>query len=157
MGIGAGSFYTVIGSYDGRYVGRDCHNTYIRCGAELGVVGFVLLAAMIVNAFLILRRTSKLATGTPVENELGWDCFGLQLAIIGVLTCGIFMGLTYLEEFWWVLGLPVCLERSALNARSMAPALGDRRNSGTLRRCSSQTALSNPKRPRGASPVGTSG
>jgi O-antigen ligase len=116
FGVGAGSFYTVIGSYDAAYAGRDCHNTYIRCVAELGIPGFLVFLAIIINAFRILRRVPSLAAGTPVEHSLRWDCFGLQLALIAYLTAGFFMGLTYLEEFWWFICLPVCLERAARNA-----------------------------------------
>jgi hypothetical protein len=118
MGVGAGSFYTCVGRFDPRYVGRDCHNTYIRCLAELGVPGACLFIALIANAFLTLRRAARTAAGTSVEVDIRWDCFGLQIALIGYLVAGIFMGLTYIEEMWWFLCLPVCLERSALNARN---------------------------------------
>ena len=115
LGVGAGSFYTAVGSYDSRYAGRDCHNTYIRCAAELGVPGILIFLALIVNAFLMLRRIPLLALGTAIEKDLRWDCFGLQVAFVVYLTAGFFMGLTYLEEFWWFICLPVCLERAARN------------------------------------------
>jgi O-antigen ligase len=117
MGVGAGSFYTAIGTYDSRHANRDCHNTYIRCGAELGVLGALIFGGLIVNAFLTLRRAGLAAAGTSLESDLRWDCFGLQVAFVGYFVSGIFMGLTYIEEMWWFLCLPVCLERAALNAR----------------------------------------
>jgi O-antigen ligase len=120
LGVGAGSFYTAVGSYDPLYVGRDCHNTYIRCAAELGFPGILVFLALIVNAFLMLRRIPSLALGTPIEKDIRWDCLGLQVAFVVYLTAGFFMGLTYLEEFWWFFCLPVCLERAARNA-SHAP------------------------------------
>ena len=116
MGVGAGSFYTVVGRYDSRYVGRDCHNTYLRCLAELGIPGALIFGLLVINAFVTLRRAARAAIGTQHEQDIGWDCFGLQVALIGYLTAGVFMGLTYIEELWWFLCLPVCLERSALNA-----------------------------------------
>jgi hypothetical protein len=117
LGVGAGSFYTAVGSYNPAYAGRDCHNTYIRCLAELGVPGILVFLALIVNAFRTLRRIPALAAGTPVEESLQWDCFGLQVALVAYLTAGFFMGLTYVEEFWWFICMPVCLERAARNAR----------------------------------------
>lgn len=116
LGVGAGSFYTVVGRYDPRYVGRDCHNTYVRCLAELGLLGGALFVAVIVNAFLTLRRTVRLCAGTAIEQEVRWYCFGLRLAYIVYLVCGVFMGMTYVEEFWWFMCLPVCLERATLHA-----------------------------------------
>jgi putative inorganic carbon (HCO3(-)) transporter len=124
QGVGAGSFYTVVGRYDPKYEGRDCHNTYIRCLAELGVPGIGLLAALIVNAFRTLRRASSLAVGTPLEHDVQWDSYGLMVALVVYLTAGIFMGLTYIEELWWFLSIPVCLERAALGARGLAPVGG---------------------------------
>src|SRR5262249_36489040 len=117
LGVGAGSFYTVAGEYDPQYAGRDCHNTYLRCAAELGVPGILLLLALIVNAFRTLRRAARLAAGTSVEQPIRWDCYAFQLALVAYLTAGIFMSVPYVEEFWWFLCLPVCLERSALGAR----------------------------------------
>jgi hypothetical protein len=116
LGVGAGSYYSVIGSYNARYRGRDCHNTYIRCFAELGVPGTLLFAAVIINAFLMLRRIPRLAEGTPIARDIELDCYGLRVALVAYLTAGIFMGLTYIEELWWFLSLPVCLERAAIGA-----------------------------------------
>jgi O-antigen ligase len=124
MGVGAGSFYTCVGVYDPRYVGRDCHNTYIRCLAELGVLGGGLFLAVVVNAFLTLRRAARAAVGTSIESDVRWDCFGLKVAFVGYLFAGMFMGLTYIEEMWWFLCLPVCLHRSALNARAEEAPVG---------------------------------
>jgi O-antigen ligase len=123
LGVGAGSFYTVIGRYDAHHAGRDCHNTYIRCAAELGTPGLILFLALLLNAFRTLRRASRLAVGTPFEDDIAWDCYGMQLALIAYLTAGWFIGLTYVEELWWFLCLPVCLERSALNAARTAPRI----------------------------------
>jgi O-antigen ligase len=118
FGVGAGRFYTVVGRYNADYVGRDCHNTYIRCAAELGIMGILLLAAMIANAFRTIRRAARLATGTSLQRDVEWDCFGLQVGLLVYLVPGMFIGLTYVEEMWWLLCLPVCLERAILHARA---------------------------------------
>jgi hypothetical protein len=126
MGVGAGSFYTVVGDFDPNYAGRDCHNTYLRCLSEVGVLGMVVFAALIVNAFRAAHRANQLAAGTLVEDEVWWYSYGLRLGLIVYLTAGMFMGLTYIEETWWWLCLPVCLERAAANAAAaeMESALG---------------------------------
>jgi O-Antigen ligase len=117
LGIGAGSFYTALEEYDPRFKGRDCHNTFIRCFAELGFLGTIVFGALIVNAFRVLRRVPQIAEGTPIARDVELDCYGLRVALIVYLTAGIFMGLTYVEELWWLLALPVCLERAAISAR----------------------------------------
>jgi hypothetical protein len=121
LGVGAGSFYTVIGTYNPAHRGRDCHQTYIRCFAELGVPGFLLLLALIANAFRLLQRIPRLAQGTPIARDIELDCYGLKVALVVYLSAGFFMGLTYIEELWWLLGLPVCLERAAIRARGDDP------------------------------------
>jgi O-antigen ligase len=117
MGVGAGSFYTVVGRYNPAYIGRDCHNTYIRCASELGVLGILCLMALIYNAFVTLRRVNRLAYGTRLEQDVTWDSYALQVGLLVFLVPGMFIGLTYIEETWWILALPVCLERAVLHAR----------------------------------------
>jgi putative inorganic carbon (HCO3(-)) transporter len=122
LGVGAGSFYSVIGKYNPEYAGRDCHNTYVRCAAELGVVGIGLFAALIVNAFRTLRRVARLAIGTPIEQDVQWDCLGLTVGLVVYLVAAVFIGVNYAEEPWWLLCLPVCLERAVLYSRAASEA-----------------------------------
>ncbi len=56
LGVGAGNFFQSIGRVDPRFVNRDTHNTFLRCGAELGVEGIAVFLALIAGAILSLRR-----------------------------------------------------------------------------------------------------
>ena len=59
LGVGAGNFFQSIGQVDERFVDRDTHNTFLRCGAELGIQGIAVFLALIAGAILSLRRVMR--------------------------------------------------------------------------------------------------
>jgi O-antigen ligase len=105
-----------MGRYLERHEGRDTHNTYIRCAAELGLPGLILFAALIVNAFRMMRLVARAAEDREEGEELAWQCFALRIALIMYLICGIFGSFNYIEMMWWLLLLPSALERVVANA-----------------------------------------
>lgn len=117
LGVGAGNFYQKIGSYATQHAGRDAHNTFVRCYSELGIQGFAILIMLIVNAFLTIRRCLRRAEELPEEERNGFTYagYGLALALVTLLACGVTVTLLYVEILWWVLALPVCLERALEN------------------------------------------
>jgi putative inorganic carbon (HCO3(-)) transporter len=116
LGVGPGNFHSHIGDYLPEAAGRDTHNTYVRCVAELGWPGLGLLLLLIANAFFILARIRRAASSMPGLQECAWNAFGLQMSLSGYLTSSIFISSTYIEMFWWLLLLPAALERAAANA-----------------------------------------
>jgi probable O-glycosylation ligase (exosortase A-associated) len=116
LGVGPGNFHTHIGDYLPDDSGRDTHNTYVRCVAELGWPGLGLLLGLIANAFLTLRRVRRSASGSPGSEDCVWFAFGLQVSLAAYLTASIFISATYIEMLWWLLLLPAALERAAANA-----------------------------------------
>ena len=118
LGVGAGNFYQNIGRYIPGYAGTDAHNTYVRCGTELGVQGATVLVLLIGNAFVVLRNVRRRAVNLPepVASDLNILSFGMTIALAVLLTCGLTSSVTYLDFFWWVLALPVCLQRVLANA-----------------------------------------
>jgi O-antigen ligase len=115
LGIGAGNFTKYVGQYDPDIPGKDTHNTFLRCLAELGIQGFVVLALLIANAFRILGRLRKQVKGWSNEMDFQWQIYGLKISIIIFITCGITMTQTYIEELYWLLIFPVFLQRSVEN------------------------------------------
>ena len=115
LGIGVGNFTKYVGQHDPDIPGVDTHNTFLRCLAELGIQGFVVLALLIANAFRILERLRKQVKGWSNEMDFEWYIYGVKIAIIIFLTCGITMTQTYIEELYWLLILPVFLQRSVEN------------------------------------------
>ena len=116
LGVGPGNFHTHIGDYLPDDAGRDTHNTYVRCVAELGWPGLGLLVGLVANAFLILRRVRRSASGPAGSEDCVWYAYGLQMSLAAYITASFFISATYIEMFWWLILLPASLERAAANA-----------------------------------------
>lgn len=116
LGVGVGEFFSHIGYYKPEMARRDTHNTYMRCLAELGFHGLLILVLMIYTAFSMLKNMEKqlkhVSIPDPVEFQL--FIYATRLALIIYLCAAIFITSIYIEEFYWLLMLPVFLQR-ALN------------------------------------------
>jgi O-antigen ligase len=114
LGVGVGRFFDFIGKYKPSIPGKDTHNTYFRCLAELGFIGFLLLLLLIANALWMLfaldRRVRNL--GEDRAHDYSLHIFGLKIALVVYLSAGMFISSTYIEEFYWLLMMPVFLKRS---------------------------------------------
>ena len=69
LGVGEGNFKKYIGQYNPEMIGRDTHNTFLRCLAELGVQGAFVLLLLIGNAFWILFRLKKKIQDLPQQER----------------------------------------------------------------------------------------
>ena len=116
LGVGPGNFHTHIGEYLPNEAGRDTHNTYVRCVAELGWPGLGLLVALIINAQRVLAQVRWTATRDPDSQECSWNAYSLQMSLAAYLTSSMFISATYIEMLWWLLMLPAALKRAAANA-----------------------------------------
>jgi O-antigen ligase len=99
--------------------GRDTHNTYLKCLCELGIQGIIIFAVVIVNAVLVLRRVTKQAqklSRKGEHNALLLQSYGLIVAIVVLLAAALTITFLYIEALWWLLAMPVCLERALENA-----------------------------------------
>lgn len=117
FGVGAGRFHDRIGAYASALAGKDAHNTFVRCYGELGVHGFAVFVGIIASAFLALKRVRERAARLPEPDrrEITYMALGLGTGIVAMLACGLTVTLLYVEYFWWLLALPVCLERVVAN------------------------------------------
>lgn len=117
FGIGEGNFHYLVGNYNPSIPGKDTHNTFLRCLAELGFLGFIILVLMVINYFVILNTISKENKKvTEYIGKLELDIFALRIAFIMFLTGTLFLTHTYIEEFYWLLLFPVFLKRTYENA-----------------------------------------
>ncbi len=114
MGIGEGNFKNYVGYFDDRIPGKDTHSTYLRCLAELGILGIFVLFLMIINGFWMLIKIWNLAK-TKELYDYRWYVFATAIGLVVFLTCGAFITETYVEEFYWLLFFPVVLLRSIVN------------------------------------------
>lgn len=111
FGIGIGNFKEYIGDYDASVVFRDSHNTIIRCYSELGVHGLFIFLICYGTSFFQLGRIQKKTKGSANETEINLYCISIYASLILTFVAGLFSTILYIEFFWWVMVLPICLEK----------------------------------------------
>jgi putative inorganic carbon (HCO3(-)) transporter len=134
LGIGETNFTRVVGSYDKSMTGRDTHNTFLRCLAELGVQGLFLYLLLIVNAFNTLRKLRIRVKGLSNETDFLWQIYGLTVSMVVVICCGVFISQTYIEELYWLLMLPVFLKRSVESQKGLSIGIVTQKLAGGIQR-----------------------
>lgn len=107
LGIGYNNFVYRVEEYAPAIAGKDTHNTYLRCLAELGVQGALLLFLLIVNA---LNHAYHLVRQDTHPEYALWG-YAIGVSLIIYLTAGMFISLTYIEDFYLILTLPAILSR----------------------------------------------
>ncbi len=117
LGIGVGQFFNFIGFYEPSIPGKDTHNTYLRCLSELGFQGLFILCMMIFNAFRTLVNIDIQIRddSSKIANQFRLHIFALKISLVVYLIAGMFISSTYIEEFYWLLMMPVFLKRSYEN------------------------------------------
>jgi len=125
-GIGQGNFKPYVGNYNHDIPGKDTHNTFLRCLAELGVQGLVIYLLLIINAFRILKRVKNKVKGLSSQTDYKWHTYALSIALVIFIASGMFVTHTYIEELYWLLMFPVLLERAADNELADMTQTGSR-------------------------------
>lgn len=117
LGVGVGQYKYYAGLYDPTRVGRDTHNTYLRCLAETGAQGLVVLMLLIVFSFKLLKTIEKEAAELEATARSFYEmhAFGLRISLIVYLTAAFFISSVYVEELYWILMLPLFLKRALKN------------------------------------------
>ena len=117
LGIGPGNWYQTIGRYIPEYEGKDSHSTYVKCFAELGVIGFAVFLLFVLQSCLNLRYIYLQAHNLPPpeEEEFVQLYFAILVAGVIFMTCALTITMIYTEILWVLLALPVCLKRALDN------------------------------------------
>jgi probable O-glycosylation ligase (exosortase A-associated) len=118
LGIGVGNWYQTIGRYIPEYEGKDCHSTFVKCIAELGLHGFLIFFLIVFNGLFQLFKIKKQSAMLPPDEGEDFSnlSFAITLCIIIILTAGLTISMIYTEIIWVLLMLPVCLRRAFDNA-----------------------------------------
>jgi len=114
LGVGEGNFKALVGKYNPAVTGKDTHNTFLKCMAELGIQGVIVLGVLILNAFKLLRDLEKKVVNLNLEKlkeRISYHIFAVNEAIIITLVAGCFSTRLYMEEFYWFLMMPLFLKR----------------------------------------------
>jgi len=114
LGIGPGNWYQTIDRYIPEYMGKDSHSTYVKCFAELGVIGTAVFFLLVLQSYLNLRRVYKGALELESDEQTDFIqfYFALVVSLVIFLTCAIAITMIYTEILWILLMLPVCLKRA---------------------------------------------
>ncbi|NOX59584.1 MAG: hypothetical protein GXP29_12120 [Planctomycetes bacterium] len=119
FGVGIGQFKQAIASYNTgtelfafSIPRRVTHNSYLLCMTELGVQGILVLGSLLALSFWKLRQCCKWAKFSADPSETRLLAFGCLLSILIYTVAAGFTDRLYTESFWWILALPVCLERA---------------------------------------------
>jgi O-antigen ligase len=133
LGVGVGQFREMVGNYYDeqwayafRMPRRVPHNTYLLCATELGIQGILVFGGIVLLSIEKARRCIRFSdqTDDPLSSRLlGYGCI---LSMTVYLTAASFTDRLFTESFWWVLALPICLERALwreVAAGAVAPAL----------------------------------
>jgi O-antigen ligase len=111
LGIGFNNFKVRVGNYQPSIPGKDTHNTYLRCLSELGVQGLLFLALLIWNAMRQTYRLHKRREPEPDSSNYALIAWATGIALVIYLSAGMFISLTYVEDFYLLLMLPDALSK----------------------------------------------
>ena len=120
LGVGVGRYKDHAGHYNPNLAGRDTHNTYLRCLAETGAQGLVVLLLLIFSSLKMLRKIERQAA--VLEDRVAtfyfMNAFALRISLIIYLTAAFFISSVYIEEFYWFLMFPLFLMRALKNEKT---------------------------------------
>ncbi len=95
------------------------HNSFIQAGAELGIPGLLLFAAIIVSAFRMLNRVARSRTSPrPRDRAAAQLTQALTASLIGFVVGAFFLSLAYSEMLYTLVALAVGLHRVAARPRT---------------------------------------
>jgi len=120
VGVGIGNFghYYVQRDFTGELSGSDAtiaHNIYIQALAEMGVVGFAILAWLLISSGRSIWRAR--ADSEPDSQE--WIYFGaLQMMALAILASTASYGSLMNNDLWMFIGLTAVASRVSKAART---------------------------------------
>lgn len=120
LGVGTGNFPAVIGDYDSRYYKRSTHNTLVVCFTELGYAGGIILLLLAMGALRLLRLSARHAKETDDPEETTMMIYGFLISFVTYFVTGLGTERFYCESFWWVMILPLCVNRMVMREATQA-------------------------------------
>ena len=91
---------------------RVTHNSYLLCATELGIQGVLILMAILAVSVHRALRCFRLAVYSDDPHAARMLAYGSLIAVVIYAATSAFTDRLYTESFWWILTLPVCLDRA---------------------------------------------
>ncbi len=107
--------YSYLVGIDSRLEERQAHSLYLETAAELGLVGVIVLFAMIISTFASLRSAKRMLKACRQQELIPWVT-GLQYGFTSYLITSIFLHGDYFRYFWLIVAF-------ALSSEGIARAL----------------------------------
>jgi O-antigen ligase len=131
VGVGAGNFPIVAPQYAAEPINlpdahlvvdtpKVAHNTYLGVFADLGIVGVVAFALIVLSVLFLARRATRYFALTG-EIELELLCRAVFVGLVGMLAAFVFLSGEYEKQLWLLLGLAVALYGLARRRLQRAP------------------------------------
>jgi len=95
--------------FDG--AGDECHNIFIECASELGLIGLLVFGLLIISCFKNNFETMHIAIGN-CNVFAAYLAKSLNLALAAYLVAGFFVTVLYYPYFWVNLAMSVALNNS---------------------------------------------
>jgi probable O-glycosylation ligase (exosortase A-associated) len=103
------TFPGINGGEDHVSKGKAFHSIYFEVLGEHGIPGILIYGALIVTAFFSLQRSAKLSRGIPEMKRCREMAYALQVSLLTLLACGLFIGIAFQPMIFYVFALAACL------------------------------------------------
>ena len=140
MGVGQGNSPWNVGAYEEKLgfsegfhersmAGRATHSLYFTLMPELGLIGTILFASMVLLTVRDLRyiQRSPANAGTAADGPLPITSIAtaLEASLVGYLASGVFISVLYYPNYWLLMGFAVSLRKILERRQGIAgrPAL----------------------------------
>jgi len=118
FGVGFQRYMDEYNNYDNTYGffggARALHNTILQTLAEMGYVGFLLFAAIIVNFFLTIeaskRRVKRCMEEDQEKKEFTAYLNALSISMVAFIINSSFVNCLYFETLWAFIGVAIAVD-----------------------------------------------
>jgi putative inorganic carbon (HCO3(-)) transporter len=86
------------------------HSIYFQLLADQGFVGLTLFLLLLASCFFTLFRIRRIARKVPEANWLVDYSLMIEIALLGFLTSGAFLGFVYLDLIYQIIGITAVLQ-----------------------------------------------
>lgn len=116
LGVGLQNFELLTRQYSyGKYGIKDTHNTYLKIGAEMGVLALSIFLALI---FLSLNNTRRSIKESEDQTVVGY-AKAIEAALVSLVVSGLTSSYNYTEPLYWYIFMSASVWHLSKNYKSI--------------------------------------